>query len=234
MIGNFLKPIDLLYPRRCPVCDDAAPLGKKICPDCRDSLKIITSPWCMKCGKKLAAEGMYCGDCMIKDHSFACGRSLYEYKSVYGSIYRLKYENRREYAEYFGEEMWKHLKAFIKNTKAEGIVPIPLHKKRQKKRGYNQAYLLAKALSKGSKIPLYPNYLKRVKNTAPLKALSPSERQNNLKKAFIVSQNVVKLKSIIVVDDIYTTGSTMDEAATALLESGVREVFFVTLAGAGI
>ncbi|MCR5255684.1 MAG: ComF family protein [Acetatifactor sp.] len=232
---KFLKIItELIYPKRCPVCDKTAPFGEKICPGCREELKIITSPWCMKCGRKLEEEGAYCKDCLKKEHRFVCGRSLYEYKSVYGSIYRFKYENRPEYGEFFGEEMYRNLKSFIDYTKAEGIVPIPLHRKRQRKRGYNQAYLLAKVISEGTDIPLYPNYLKRVKNTAPLKLLPPAQRQNNLKKAFIVSQNVVKLKSIIVVDDIYTTGSTMDEAATALLESGVREVFFVTLAGAGI
>ena len=84
-------------------------------------------------------------------------------------------------------------------------------------------------------IPVYTNLLLRVKNTTPLKQLNPAERQNNLKKAFNIAENDVKLSTIILIDDIYTTGSTMDEAADVLLRHGVQRVYFITLAcGAGI
>lgn len=189
----------------------------------------------MKCGKKLYEEGEYCEDCKKMAHVYERGRALYEYAGVAPSIYRMKYGGRQEYAEFFGEEMAKYLGDFVKKINPDGIVPIPLHRKRFRHRGYNQAMLLAKSLGKQLKLPVYGKILVRVKNTAPLKLQNPSERQNNLKKAFIMTQNDVKLKTILVVDDIYTTGSTIDEAARVFMENGVEKVYFVTLAcGAGV
>jgi ComF family protein len=147
----------------------------------------------------------------------------------------MKYGGRREYAEFFGEEIEKYLGDFIRKVNPDGIVPIPLHKKRFAHRGYNQAELLARVLGTHVELPVYTKMLVRVKNTKPLKLQNPSERQNNLKKAFIMAQNDVKLKTILVVDDIYTTGSTIDEAARVLKENGVENIYFVTLAcGAGV
>jgi len=185
----------------------------------------------MKCGKKLEQEGELCGDCKRKEHLFVKGRILYEYDSVVSSIYRLKYGGRREYADFFGEEMAKYLGPFIRQVRPDGIVPIPLHPKRMKVRGYNQAALLAKALGKHCEVPVYEHYLERRKNTLPLKLQNPKERQNNLKKAFNIAENDVKLKQIILIDDIYTTGSTMDEASRTLLQHGAQEIYFLTLSG---
>jgi len=160
---------------------------------------------------------------------------LYEYQSVAASIYRMKYGGRREYAEFFGEEMGNYLKNFIAQVNPDGIIPIPLHKRRLNKRGFNQAALLANALGAYLGIPVYDRILRRTKNTAPLKLQNPSERQNNLKKAFIMLENDVKLKTILLVDDIYTTGSTIDEVTRVLKQGGVEHVYFVTLAcGAGV
>lgn len=94
---------------------------------------------------------------------------------------------------------------------------------------------MAEALGRRTGIPVYPKMLVRVRNTKPQKTLNPEERQNNLKKAFNMGQNDVKLKVIIIIDDIYTTGTTIDEAAKVLKEAGAEKVYFVTLAcGAGI
>lgn len=226
----------LLFPLHCPVCDEIVqPYGEKICLGCMKKLRLLTPPWCMKCGKKLAGEGEYCEDCRRTVHLFTGGRALYEYSSAAPSIYRLKYGGRQEYADYFGEEAVRYLGDFIRQIKPDGIVPVPLHRSRQKKRGYNQAALLAGAISRYCDVPVYDKLLIRVKNTKPLKLQNPSERQNNLKKAFNIAQNDVKLETIIIVDDIYTTGSTMDEAARVLAQHGVRHIYFITLAcGAGV
>lgn len=226
----------LLFPRRCPVCDEiVVPYGEKICPDCLPKLKLLTQPYCMKCGKKLFEEEEYCADCRRMEHAFARGRALYEYESVSDAIYRLKYTNRQEYAEFFGEEISFYLKEFIEKIQPDAILPVPLHKKRWNKRGYNQAELLGRAVGKQFGIPVLPKLVSRVKNTQPLKMMNPQERQNNLKNAFIINKNDVKLKVILVVDDIYTTGSTIDEISRVLLASGAEKVYFVALAcGAGI
>ena len=225
----------LLFPLRCPVCDDIAPFGEKICPECAGKLELLMQPYCMKCGKKLQEEGELCGDCRQIRHTFIRGRALYEYESVRASVYRMKYSGRQEYADFFGEEMAYYLGNFIREAKPDALLPIPLHRKRYNRRGYNQAALLARILGEELGIPVEEKYLLRTKDTVPLKLLNPTERQNNLKKAFNIVQNDVELKSVMIVDDIYTTGSTVDEAARTLRESGVERVFFVALAcGAGI
>ena len=228
--------LQLLYPLRCPVCDRIVkPAGEQICLECLGRLKILTPPWCMRCGKKLKQEGEYCADCRRKEHVFRRGRALYEYESAAMPIYRFKYGGRREYAEYFGAQMAEYLGEFIRNIQPEGLIPIPLHRKRKAVRGYNQAELLARALGRHLDVPVYTGFLVREKNTSPLKYENPQERQNNLKKAFNIARNDVKLERVIIIDDIYTTGSTMDEAARTLQAAGVREVYFLALAcGAGI
>lgn len=228
--------MQLLFPLRCPVCDDIVrPFGKRICLNCMKKLKPLTPPWCMRCGKKLLREQELCSDCKSLEHKFVRGRSLYEYQSAADSIYRFKYGGRQEYAEFFGEEMAALLGDFIRNVSPDALVPVPLHRKRERKRGYNQSGLLAEVIGRYMNIPVYDKLLIRVKNTMPLKRQNPKERQNNLKKAFIVAQNDVKLNTIIVVDDIYTTGSTIDEISMALREQGVQNIYFITLAtGEGI
>ncbi len=228
--------LQLLYPIRCPVCDRIVkPAGEHICLECLEKLKILTPPWCMKCGKKLQMEGEYCADCRKKAHSFRRGRALYEYESAALSIYRFKYGGRQEYGEYFGEQIAEYLGSFVAQVRPDALIPVPLHRKRKASRGYNQAELLAREAGKHLGVPVYTGFLVREKNTAPLKYENPQERQNNLKKAFNIVKNDVKLEKVIVVDDIYTTGSTMDEVAKVLQAAGIKEIYFIALAiGAGI
>lgn len=223
--------LQLLFPLRCPVCDGIVqPRGEKICPDCLGKLKLLTPPWCMKCGKKVGETEEFCPDCRRREHDFVRGRGLYDYKSASLSIYRFKYGGRQEYQDFFGEEMAEYLGGFVRGVKPEALIPVPLHKKRMRARGYNQAELLARALGSRLNVPVCTDFLVREKNTAPLKYENPKERQNNLKKAFNIAKNDVKLKRVILVDDIYTTGSTVDEAARTLKAAGVESVYFVTLA----
>jgi ComF family protein len=218
------------------VCDNIVyPGGEKICQGCVSSLRILTPPYCLKCGKKLQEEGELCADCKAHPHIFVRGRALYEYESAAPSIYRFKYGERREYAAFFGEELAFYLGTFVREVQPDALIPVPLHKARLRRRGYNQAALLARALGERTGVPVLEKYLVRERNTKPLKRLNPKERQNNLKKAFNITRNDVKLKRVVVVDDIYTTGSTMDEVAKTLMTAGVERVYFLALAcGAGV
>lgn len=224
--------VDLLFPRRCPVCDGIVrEPGEKICLSCLKKLKLLTPPWCLCCGKKLSEEAEYCPECGEAEQPFVRGRMLYEYQSAAPAIYRFKYGGRREYADFFGEQVSLYLGDFIKSASPQALVPIPLHKKRERKRGYNQADLLAQSIGRRMGVPVLRRTLVRTKNTAPLKRLNPQERQNNLKKAFKIARNDVELKTIIIIDDIYTTGSTIKEAARVLKQAGAEKIYFITLAG---
>lgn len=224
---------DLLFPRRCPVCDKPAPAGMLICPNHRKTFVPISDPYCLCCGKPLAkdtAEKELCKTCQLHPHVFDMGRALYSYRDVASAIYKLKYQGRAEYGEYFGKEMGRRYRELVNSWGAELIVPVPLHPERQKTRGYNQAAEIAAALSEELGIPCNETLLLRGKNTVPQKTLGDSERRKNLQNAFKLQGNVVNYKTVLIIDDIYTTGSTIDACATVLKECGVSKIYFLAVA----
>ena len=224
--------LTLLFPNRCPVCDNVVSIREGlVCRGCRDKWNVIKAPFCLRCGRPLAiAENEYCQDCGKRKHFYLRGRALYKYGDVAKSIYRFKYGGRCEYATFFGEKMARELREFIHGIKPDGLVPVPLSKKRQNRRGYNQAELLARVLGNAFDIPVYDRLAVRKRDTVPQKELNALQRQNNLKKAFKITQNDVKLSTIIIIDDIYTTGSTGDALAEAFLQAGADKIYFVALA----
>lgn len=219
--------LDLIYPRRCPICDRITGEKYRICPECRKKIRWIEEPACMKCGKPLSdGRREFCPDCEQKKHHFIQGKTLWVYeKNVTESMYRFKYQNKREYGSVYAAELAEKYGDWIRKQKIQAIIPVPLHKKRRRKRGYNQAEILAKELGRILDIPVHTDLLVRVRNTKPQKELNAAERKNNLKKAFKTTKSSVQLQYILIVDDIYTTGSTLDAAAAALAEAGVSEVY---------
>ena len=111
----------------------------------------------------------------------------------------------------------------------DALIPVPLHKSRMRKRGFNQAALVAERMGERLGIPVEEKLLIRVKKTSPQKELNDSARRENLKNAFQLCGNDVKLKRVVLIDDIYTTGSTLDAAAAALLAAGVEKVYFLSI-----
>lgn len=224
--------LDLFFPRRCPVCDEPVkPWNALICRDCAQTPAYIEPPYCMKCGKHLNREEKeYCGDCTTHPHLFDRGRALFAYKSISASIARFKYKGRQEYAVFYAACMAGRLGAFIRDCGAQALIPVPLHKSRLRHRGYNQAEVLARELSILTGIPVLADWIVRVEKTAPMKDLSAQERQNNLKRAFKIQRNDVKLSTVIIIDDIYTTGSTMDAMSRELKKAGVKRIYFLALA----
>lgn len=223
---------DLLFPRHCPICDDIIKPGKGlICPECRKIPRIVKAPRCISCGKHLEAEEtVRCRDCSGLQKYFDKGFALYEYASIHDSVFRFKNGGRAEYASFYGEELRRYLCASVCEWNADALVPIPLHKSKFLKRGYNQAALLAKELSKACGVPVREDLLKRVRKTDAQKKMNHSDRQNNMKKAFHMNQNDVKLNTVILVDDVFTTGNTINAAAEVLKRGGVDRVYFIALA----
>lgn len=233
----FETLISLIFPRRCPVCDKPVrPFGELVCDECQKNIRYVHGATCYKCGKPLGDENAeYCLDCRTHKHLYISGMSLFEYKSISDSIYRYKYKGRQEYAEWYGEQMSLFWGERMLKLKPDALVPVPIHASKMKKRGYNQASLLAYSISKRLGIPVYDNIVCRVKKTIPLKDLAPNERNNILRGAFKLSSDVVKLKTIVIIDDIYTTGATVDAVATPLLNAGVENIYYVSLAiGRGV
>jgi ComF family protein len=223
--------LDLVYPRRCPVCDGAVkPFGSLICQACEHQFVYIKDAYCLKCGKSLQEqEREYCTDCMRHRHFFDSGRALFEYQSISGSIYRFKYKGRQEYGAYYAKCMADELGDWLKSKNPDALVPVPIHHSKRLVRGYNQAEILAKELGRLTGLPVETKLITRARKTVPMKELSPSERQNNLKRAFKISRNDVKLNTIVIIDDIYTTGSTIDAMSCEFRRMGVKHIYFMTL-----
>lgn len=191
----------------------------------------IKEPRCMKCGKPVETmEQEYCRDCAKQKHIFDQGRGLWIQKQpVSRGIYQFKFHNKRYYASIFAEEMMKRYEEWIYRNEIEEIIPIPLHKAKQRKRGFNQALLIAKELSILSGIPVNENAVFRIRNTKPQKILNPMERNRNLKGAFGVKKTWEVKNKVLLIDDIYTTGSTMDRVAKVLKKAGTQKVYFLTI-----
>ena len=233
----------LLFPKRCPVCDEI--LEPEDCengihPACESKLYLISKAVCMHCGRPIGDENQkettreYCYDCIQNSYDkksyVVQAKSLYRYKgSVKKTMYRFKYSNKREYATFFAKQAVKRYGPWMKRIGVERIVPVPMHPKKQRQRGYNQAESFAKELSKLTGIPVETKWVRRVKNTIPLKGLDPLQRKNNLKNAFHSKESVVQCKCVMIVDDIYTTGSTAEAVARELMKNGAHRVYLMTI-----
>lgn len=198
--------------------------------ECIKKITCIEGSICMKCGKQLDDnETEYCSDCARKNFVYKRGVAAFAYSDVMKkSMYAFKYNNRREYARFYAKMLCEKHGNTIKSWNARVLVPVPLHKSRQRKRGYNQAGVLAGQLSELLHIPVDSEMLVRGKKTAPQKTLSDRARVNNLENAFQIGKSGVRYRSIILVDDIYTTGATINECASVLRTAGAEDVYFVT------
>lgn len=185
----------------------------------------------MVCGKHLNfEEDVKCADCAKSERKFDKGLALYEYKSIKDSVFAFKNMKRPDYGRFYGRMMAEYLGTAVRGMKPDAIIPIPLDPGKMKDRGYNQSEILAKALAMECGVPVRTDILLKRKIGKAQKKLNREERQNNIKKAFHIDQNDVKLKTVLVVDDVYTTGATIDAAAAALKAKGVDKVYFATLA----
>ncbi len=203
-----------------------------ICEECETSRTVVPvkGAVCTKCGKPIGRADEYCADCKKIKHSYVQGKSVFLYEgNMKKSMYRFKYSNRRAYARFYARAAKRLHGAWIDRIAPDMIVPIPLHDKKLYKRGYNQAESFAKALGDEVGIPVSAKALKRVNDTRPQKYLGRQGRKKNLENAFIIGGTVVKSNCIMLVDDIYTTGSTMDAAAKVLLDAGASRVYMMTV-----
>lgn len=223
--------LNILYPERCPVCHGILQGKNFVCPSCRQKLPYIKEPKCKKCGKEVEKEEQeYCRDCQRFSHSFDKGGAVFAYDQLMRkSISMFKYHNRREYARFYAAEMYEHCRHFLNTCNPDVILPVPIHRQKKRQRGFNQAELVAKKLGKMMKVPVDSKYLIRREKTVPQKELSRQKRKANLKQAFKVNKTNRTYERVLIVDDIYTTGATIDAISEILRENQVKIIFFLTI-----
>ena len=236
-IRNFLlRIINLFYPNTCSSCgEDLCALSKtKICDKCRKTLLVIKGLVCQKCGMPLPDGGEFCYVCKKypREHNFDKARSVCLYRDyVRKLILKFKYSNRTFLAKDFGLFMYETMRSYSFYNETDFIIPVPINIFRRIERGYNQAELLAKVLSLKSNVPVLKDVLFRNKITKSQFKLSKIERAKNIKNAFSVKNNeFVKDKTILLVDDIATTLSTISECSLALKNAGAKKIYALTLA----
>ena len=202
-----------------------------VCQACTTKLPIIGEPRCKQCSKPIDdATAEYCFDCQHKKHYFDEGYALLLYNTdMQKSMAYFKFHGRREYGEFYGGLLIKVAHQIIKRWQIEVLLPVPIHSARKSTRGYNQAEIIGHVLSKGLSIPIRTDLIKRIKNTKAQKQLNIEERKKNVLKAFAISKEASNYECVLIVDDIYTTGSTIDEMAKELRKNGVKKVFFLTI-----
>lgn len=237
-MGLLEQGLEGLFPSNiyCLSCgsiiDQSRPYA--LCDHCMPLFHWVGDHTCRQCGKLLSETyaSDFCYDCRTYDHTFDQGFTCTQY-GMYERELMMDYKYRGK--AYIGKKLGDILfdRISLEHVEADYIVPVPIHKKRLRQRGYNQAALMAKRLAEQMKVTCAQNLLERTRYTSAMRGLSAFERQENLKEVFAVSEAScynIEEKKILLVDDIYTTGSTMDACSTVLKEAGVRQVFALSFA----
>lgn len=219
--------LDFIYPKECAGCHRE---GWWICPKCKKQIVPIKSFYCPKC-KKITPNGQFCSTC--RRHFALTGIIIaahFHRGPLREAIHSYKYESIFGLEDYFRPLLIHRLRDRLpKGDKI--IIPIPLHPKKKKYRGFNQAERLAKIIAEEFTLPLELNALKRIKKTEAQMSLSKKERRQNIKGAFRINrQTNLKNKTILLVDDVATTGLTLNEAAIILSSAGARRIWGVVIA----
>lgn len=225
MLDELIK---WLYPDKCASCGKLMDIYKNewLCPSCKDAFAELSGPVCKKCG------AFRC--CCPKGEGFHFDKNisffLYD-ENMRRAIHSFKYGKKLSQGRALGKLMADAFKKRnIDVQDYDYIVPVPIHKERLRERGFNQSEILAMKISEITKIPLSTKIVKRIKDTIPQSTLSYEGRLKNVKNSFKVSKasNIYR-KNIILIDDIFTSGSTADAVSKVLKENGAAKVLSVTL-----
>ncbi len=232
------KILNIIFPDnlKCHCCSkEMAELNNStyLCEECYSNLPVITGKVCLRCGEPINSEAKYCLRCKTTQFSFSHAYSFGAYAgNIKQLIHNFKFNNKPYLSKCFASMLnTTYVLNIIQKHKIDAVTYVPLSIERFKERGYNQSELLAKDFCKISKLPFYKNLLVKVKNTKPQANLNMNERKTNLKNAFeVTSKSIVKNKTFLLIDDIFTTGSSCEECAETLIKAGAYEVIVLTVA----
>jgi ComF family protein len=227
---------DLLYPKRCLVCgDDLEPgIAGPLCTEHRLAIVPIEEPFCDRCGKKMFArsvEDLLCDACRQAEPHFDRAFSATLYNDVMRPfVHRYKYDMRHYLHAPLAHWMIEFMHRYIDVESLDAIVPVPLHWRRFQYRGFNQATAVARPIAREFPLPIITRVLRRWRHTLPQVHLDPDERVENIRDAFRVRRaERIEGKRLLLVDDVYTTGATMNECARVLKDAGAASVIAFTL-----
>ncbi len=230
---------DLLFPPLCHSCRELIPDNRKVrlCDSCLESTVSLISPLCICCGRQFpdfSGADHLCGACITEPPPFTIARGALQFAGTTRElIHKFKYSGKVMLRNPLALLTASCLDAVAIDFSADLIVPVPLHKKRLRQRGFNQAVLLGEILSKSWGVALQRNNLQRSRWTEPQVNLSASARAENVKGAFtLTAPEEIAGKRILLVDDVYTTGSTVKECAKVLKKGGASAVAIITVARA--
>jgi ComF family protein len=239
MAPGWRALIDFFFPPRCPFCgereEEDSPAG--ICPACFRQIRLVAHPRCPRCGVGFAAdlgEDHLCADCLRGEGHFTKARALAHYEGLMAAVLaRFKYRGHSRLARPLGDLLAEYREPDFSFADYRLVIPVPLHPRRLRQRGFNQSLLLARRIGRRHSLPLDFTALRRIRPTLPQTELSAAERQKNIRGAFAVSNpRAVDGNAVLLVDDVFTTGATVEECAKALLKSGAGRVDVLTLARA--
>ncbi|HIJ87120.1 MAG TPA: ComF family protein [Desulfuromonadales bacterium] len=232
----FHALLDVILPPICHICHTFIPNAAElhICPSCYDHLPLVVSPLCSLCGIPFSGTGSdhRCGACTLQSPHFDAARAHFLYEGPLRElIHAFKYNRNIHLRFPLALLALEGVDGIAADHRPNLIVPVPLHRSRLRMRGFNQAVLLGRVLSRRCALPMLPDALARTRATEPQIELSAAERRVNVRGAFSVrTPERIAGKNILLLDDVMTTGSTMDECAKELKKAGATAVIAVTIA----
>ena len=219
--------MDLVYPRRCPLCGALINSNERICNKCSKDVEFIRRPICRFCGRPL-----YSCNCQRGEFAFVRNVAPLVYtKSAKKGIHRMKFNNSPYSCTYFGKLMANVVRTEYLDSGVhfDCVIGVPMFKDDYLTRGYNQAVLLAKTVAEETEIPLFNKVLIKYQKNRPQHTLSFMERKRNIEGVYRVARpEMIRGKTVLLCDDVTTSGSTLNECAITLLDAGAKAVYCVT------